>query len=149
MDYGKTPHACFKFEHESIAAVGDDLCRVLAHDLRTRFWSVRVKKRRLFVAWVIDLQVEKMPFTILLKQSKYENYEWVLLAAPSVTPPLRKLLRGSKPVDYSPELVQVCREVHTSLKRISEVTAIRWYFEGFHTQTPAVSTPDELPWTRS
>lgn len=85
---------------------------------------------------------------MLLDRSKHENDEWILLVGPSQTPGLLALLRGRKPVDYSPELVQVCGEIHTALTGISGITAVRWYFEGFHSQTAAVTTPDQLPWIK-
>jgi hypothetical protein len=45
------------------------------------------------------------------------------------------------------ELMQLCREIHAMLTPIPGVSAIRWYFEGLNDQTPAVATPNELPWT--
>jgi hypothetical protein len=85
---------------------------------------------------------------MLLDRSKYEDAEWVLLVGPSQTPGLVDLLRGRKPVDYSPELLRVCREIHTALTGIPGITAVRWYFEGFNSQTAAVATTDELPWSQ-
>ena len=149
MDYSETPHAYFKFERGSTARVDDDLPQVLAHHLGIRLYSVRVRKTWLFGSWSVALQMgQKSYFRMFVARSKYENDEWVLLIGPLDIPPLRELLRGRKPVTYSPELVQTCQEVHASLIGISGVTRIRWYFEGFHSQSAAVATPDELPWTR-
>ena len=119
---------------------------MLAHHLDARFDSFRVIKKWFVTPWAAVLQTGQKSYSMVLGKSKYEKDEWVLLVGPSETPGLFDLLRGRKPVAHSPELQQVCREIHAALTAISGITAVRWYFEGFHSQTAAVATPDELPW---
>lgn len=81
-----------------------------------------------------------------MRKSKYEDAEWILLVGPLDKPTLLDRLRGRKPISDVPALMLICREIHAMLTAISGVSAVRWYFEGFGSQTSAVATPDELPW---
>jgi hypothetical protein len=148
LDYSNTPHACFKVEAGASAGINDEFPPLLENHLHALFDPAQKMKKTPLGSWAIELEVGQKSFTMLLDRSKYEDGEWVLLVGPSRTPGLLDLLRGRKPVDYSPELVQVCREIHGALSEIPRITALRWYFEGFHSQTVAVATPDELPWNQ-
>lgn len=150
MDYSETPHACFKVESASIARANDELPRMLAHHLHARLNSARVRKTPLLASWTIHVGLDQeSSFTVILGRSKYEKDEWILLVGPSQTPGLLDLMRGRKSVGYSPGLMRICREIHAFLARVSGFTAIRWYFQGFRSQSTAVATPDELPWSKT
>jgi hypothetical protein len=70
-------------------------------------------------------------------RSRYANGEWIVVVVLA-------------PLTNSPELVLICREIHTLLAATAGVTRIRWYFEGPRTQgAEVVTTPDELPWTQT
>lgn len=148
MSYSKTPHACFKVEGASIGRTDDELPRMLTNHLQTRFASARVKKMPFFGSWTVELQVgPESSFTIMLNRSKYGNDEWVLLLDPLQSRGLLDILRGHKPTGSSSGLMQACRDIHAYLTATPGITAVRWYFEGFRSQTAAVATPDELPWS--
>jgi hypothetical protein len=146
LDYSKTPHVCFKIDRASNYGGSDVLPQALALQLRTRIESIQLKKTPLFGSSTIVMTAGQESFTAVMDRSKYGNDEWVLLIAPSSGPRLMSMLRPRKPHAVSSNLVQVCRLIHSSLGEIPGVTAVRWYFEGFRSQSAAVAQPDELPW---
>jgi hypothetical protein len=86
--------------------------------------------------WIVMVEVSQKCFLIGLKKSKFEKSEWIMQVGPV-----------DSPLGYSEEILLICREIHTVLTTTAGVTAIRWYFEGFHNQSVAATTPDQLPWT--
>lgn len=81
-------------------------------------------------------EVNQKSFLIGLKESKFGKSEWIVQVGPV-----------NKPLGYSEEILLICREIHAVLTTTRGITAIRWYFEDFHNQSAAVTTPDQLPWT--
>jgi hypothetical protein len=143
-DYSKTPHVCFKAEFPPAAKADDELPRLLERQLQSRVDSVRVMKARLLAPWAVVLQKGEKSFSAVLGRSKYAADEWVLIVSPPDTP--SSLGRGLSPPSDASGPVVICREIHAVLTAIPNISAVRWYFEGFRNQTAAVATPDELPW---
>ena len=92
------------------------------------------------------LQLERRSYAAVLGPSQYGNDEWILLVEPPDAPGLLDRVRGVESTVSQEGLNRVCREIHAVLTTTQDISAVRWYFEGFHTQTAAVATPDELPW---
>jgi hypothetical protein len=148
LDYEKTPHACFKVESTSIAMAGKDFPQALANQLQPRFASVQMVKTPFKTSWSLVLQLERQSYMAVLGPSKYGNDEWLLLVGPPDAPRLLDQIRGDESAVSQEELIRICREVHAVLTTSRGISAVRWYFEGLHTQTAAVATPDELPWVK-
>jgi hypothetical protein len=140
-NYSKTPHVCFKAEFPTAAAANDELPQLLKRQLDTRFDSVRVIKARLLAPWAVVLQAGGNSYSAVLGRSKYATDEWILIISPPDGP--RSPGSGSD----AAELVVSCRKIHDLLTATPNVSAVRWYFEGFRNQTAALATPEELPWT--
>ena len=146
-NYSKTPHVCFKAEFSSATRADSELPRLVERQLHTRFDSVRVIRTWFLARAGCVVQIGEKSFTVALTRSKFGDDEWILLVGPLDTPRLLdRLLRRESLFDAS-KLMLICREIHTLLTAIPNITAVRWYFEGFRSQTAAVATPDELPWT--
>jgi hypothetical protein len=93
--------------------------------------------RWFFGSSAVALQLGEKAFSVIWFRSRYENGEWIVVVVPA-------------PLTNSPELVLICREIHTLLTATAGVTRIRWYFEGPRIQgAEVVTTPDELPWTQT
>lgn len=150
MSYSKTPHACFTVDSASIGRTDDELPRMLTNYLQARFASAQVKKMPLFGSWAVELQVgPESSFSVMLNRSKYGHDDWVLLIGALQSAGLSGASRGRTPTASSSELVRVCRDIHAYLAATPGISAVRWYFEGFRSQTAAVATPDELPWAEA
>jgi hypothetical protein len=122
---------------------------MLAGRLGARFASARVVKRpRLLPSLgLIEVQVGQVPkFSVMLRRSRYGNDEWILKIGPWRFWGLLKFVLGHNLTGFSPERMQLCREIHAMLTSTPGITAVRWYFEGVRSQSAAVATPDELPW---
>jgi hypothetical protein len=148
MSHDNTPHACFKAGSPLRETGNDELSGVLEHALRARFDSVRVIKTGPMASLTVVLQTAGKSFSMVLGRSKYEDDEWILLVGPPDGPSLLDRLRG-QPLSAAPELILTCHAIHEILTELPGISAVRWYFEGLRTQTAAVATPDELPWSRS
>jgi hypothetical protein len=146
VDLSKTPHVCFKAEFPPAAKADDELPRLLERQLQSRVDSVRVVKSRLLAPWAAVLQTGEKSFSVVLGRSKYAADEWILIVSPPDTPSLLNRLRGRTPPSDASELMATCRKIHAVLTVVPNISAVRWYFEGFNNQTTAVATPDELPW---
>jgi len=146
MDYRKTPHACFRSEFPASTSSRDEIAGILEKGLRGRFDSIEVSKKWFIARWIAVLRLGQKSFAVLFDKSRYEKDEWVLLVGPLDTPSLIDRVRGPPPGDDAPELISICREIHNALTAANSVSAIRWYFEGFSSQSAAVATPDDLPW---
>lgn len=150
MSYAKTPHACFKVKSTSFGSAEDELPQTLAKYLQTRLASVRVRKMPFFGSWAIEVKVGPgSSFTVMLDKSKYGDNEWVLVLGSPTGSSLLDFMRRRDQTSHPPQLIQACRDIHTYLTSIPGITEIRWYFEGFHSQSAAVVTPDELLWSRA
>ena len=149
LNYSKTPHVCFKANFLPATRAGDDLPRLLERDLHARFASVRIIKSRFLAPLVVVLQAGKKSYSVVLGRSKYADDEWLLLVGSPDTPKLLDRLCRRQPLFDSSELMLICREIHALLTAIPNISAVRWYFEGFRSQTIAVASPDELPWAGS
>jgi hypothetical protein len=137
-------------ESALIAKLDDELPRMLTKHLQRRFDSAEIKKAPLVASPSIQIQAGKQEFfTVMLGRSKYEKDEWVLLVGPAEISGLSNLIGRRKPTECSPELIQICQEIHAFLTATPGISATRWYFEGFRSQSAAVATPDELPWTQA
>jgi hypothetical protein len=119
-----------------VANTKAELSQILQQRFVDRFNSVKKVKMWLLAPWAVLVRVKQQSFLIGLKKSKFSKDEWIVQVGPMDTPP-----------GYSDELLLICREIHTLLAAKEGISAIRWYFEGFHNQSKAVATPDQLPWT--
>jgi hypothetical protein len=136
MNYSKTPHVCFKAAFASTANSCDEISRIIERRFHVQFSPIRRIKTWFLARWAVVLQVEQKSFMVALVKSKYESDEWIM-----------QVSSIDSPVVCSPELTQICRELHAVLAAVPSISAIRWYFEGFRSQSTAVWTPDELPWS--
>jgi hypothetical protein len=146
MDYSKTPHVVFKGETLTEKMPDEWLVRELVDGLERKFGVVRLRKRRLLRIWTMLVKGDSESFRIFIRKFRPGGNECVLLAAPSRTPPFLEILRGRRPVDYSPDLAEICRIVHARLVACGMINVESWFFSGSGTQSLAVGTPDELPW---
>jgi len=144
FDY-RSPHVCFTMQLASAGDIRNELSRILKTRLRARFGSVRetntwilaLSMRWFFGSSAVALQLGEKAFSVIWFRSRYENGEWIVVVVPA-------------PLTNSPELVLICREIHTLLTATAGVSRIRWYFEGPRIQgAEVVTTPDELPWTQT
>ena len=137
----KTPHVCFKYEAPSSSGSDDELPQRLVSELRDRFSSVRMLKIWIGGSWSLILGAGAESHTAGFAKSRFCKGEWIL----AVTAARSAGLLESQVLD-------VCRRIHESLIAICGITRVRWYFEGpknqkgTKNQSPAVATPDELPW---
>jgi hypothetical protein len=146
-DRGVVPRACFRYASAPIANAHDELLRMLADHLGARFVSARLIRSPLSGAVVIEVQTGPMPgLMVLLRRSKYGNDEWLVVIGAERLRDLPGLLLGQNLADFSPELIEMCREIHAVLISVSGITDIRWYLEGRSSQSAAVTAPEELPW---
>ena len=145
MAIGETPRACFRVLSDAIAS-DDELRRLVTRHLQGKFPAIRLGKIPLLGVPTIRAQAGQRWFSVLLKRSKYDRNEWILLFGPSEMPKLWDLIRGNRPADITPWLIQICREIHESLIGNSGIADVRWYFEDSRGQSKAVATPEELPW---
>ena len=134
------PRAAFKVEAEFLSDSDGQLPQKLSLHLNTRFKSAPAERMWLFPGWSIDLQIGLDPFHVALKESKQWRDSWVLMVAPGGRRGFLALMRGA---NISPELSQICREIHAFLTNTSGISEVRWYFTGSRI---AVATPEELPW---
>jgi hypothetical protein len=146
MDYSKTPHVVFKGETLTEKMPDERLVRELVDGLERKFGVVRLRKRRLLRIWTMLVKGDSESFSIFIRKFRPGGDECVLLAAPSRTPPFLEVLRGRRPVDYSTDLAEICKVVHSSLAACKGIEIVSWFFSGSGKQSPAVRTPDELPW---
>jgi len=144
LDYEKTPRVCFKVEARP--RDDDEFARILAQSFGERLGSVHAKKNVVMGSWAIVLQIGQQTFPAVLSRSKYGNDEWIMLIASPDSAGLFDRMRGRKEIASSPGLLQVCRDIHTVLTATAGISDVRWYFEGFRSQSAAVATPDELLW---
>jgi hypothetical protein len=84
--------------------------------------------------------------TAALGRSRFGKGEWILVVTAARTAGLFGRVFQRRIQSNVSDVMNVCREIHESLVAISGVTDVRWYFEGSRGQSPAVATPDELPW---
>ena len=143
-----TPHVCFKYELPSSRRSDDELPRRVASQLRDRFSSVRTLKTWFSGPWAIIIRGGGDSYSAALGRSKYGSSEWILVvaAARTGTAGLFDRVFQRRIQSNVSDVIGVCREIHQSLMAISDITDVRWYFEGSNSQSPAVATPDELPW---
>lgn len=113
-----------------------ELSKSLEQCFVDRFNSMKKLKTWLFAPWAVLVRVKQQSFVVGLKKSKFSKDEWIVQVGPMNSPP-----------GYSDELLLICQEIHTLLATKAGIFAMRWYFEGFHNQSKAVATPDDLPWT--
>jgi hypothetical protein len=146
LSYANIPHVCFKVELPPTGQAADDVPRLLERHFRTRFDSARVMMTGPLAPLAVALQAGAKSFSVVLGRSKYEDGEWILLVGPPHSPSLLDRLLSRRPASDTPELMQLCREIHAMLTPIPGVTDIRWYFAGRNGQTSAFAAPDELPW---
>lgn len=143
--HGKLPRVCFGVAADVIKGSDDQLPRMLAQRLSSRFESSLASKTLFFPSWSLQLRLETLSYTIAAKKSAYDQNEWVLIVGPSQIPSPLQIIRGQS-TGNSSELLHVSCEIHTVLDSIVGISAIRWYFEDSHGQTAAVATPEQLPW---
>jgi Ca-activated chloride channel family protein len=143
VDYGRTPHVCFKAEGASAPVSGDELAKILEAGLHARFGPIRIKRRWFIAQWIAVLRVGEASFSVHLGSSKDKDHEWVLLAGPLDRD------NGQRSRNFASELTLICREIHAALTAVPGISDVRWYFEGLQSQRHAVATPDELPWSKS
>lgn len=138
MKFGKldehTPHVCFEYEAPSSSGSDDELPQRLISQLRDRFSSVWTMRIWFGASRVMILRSGAESHTGGFGQNRLRKGEWIL----AVT--------AARSAERESQVMAVCRKIHQSLLATSGVTSVRWYFEGSKTQSPAVATPDELPW---
>jgi hypothetical protein len=142
----KTPHVCFKYEAPLSSGSDDELPRRLASQFRDRFSSVRTMKTWFSGPWWMILGTGKESHTAALGRSRFGKGEWILVVTAARTAGLFDRVFQRRIQSNVSDVMNVCREIHESLVAISGITDVRWYFEGSRGQSPAVATPDELPW---
>jgi hypothetical protein len=147
MSHENTPHVCFRADLVPPEEVATKLAEILERQFRARFASVDVVKAARLASLVITFRTGDKSFSAVLGSSKYEDGEWLMLIGPPSTPSLLDRIRGRREDVGITELMAGCREIHAMLIGIPGLSAIRWYFEGSRTQSAAVETPDELPWS--
>jgi hypothetical protein len=138
LDYSKTPHMCFKAKFPPKENGSKQISQAIERRFQVQFTVGRTIRAWFSVRYAVSLRVGQKSFLVLLVKSKYDSDEWIIQVTPNDTP-----------AGYSPELLQICREIHTLLAAEASISAIRWYFEGFRSQSHSVATPDELPWTHT
>jgi hypothetical protein len=147
MDSGTTPHACFRVDSARFAKGEQSLPQKLVDHLKGYVASVQLKKPPFVGSWIINVQVgNTSAYSIHLGPSKYKEDEWVLLVGSLRPWSLRDTIRRRGLVEYSAELLELCRAIHRLISIAPGFTDARWYFQGFRNQGSAVATPDELPW---
>jgi hypothetical protein len=146
MSHENTPHVCFRADLVPSGSVDTVLPGILERQFRAVFESVNIVSVGQLASLVVTFQTGEESFSAVLGRSKFERDEWLLLVGPPSGPGLLDRIRGHGADVGLQELMTACREIHTILTRIPGISAIRWYFEGSRTQSPAVETPDELPW---
>jgi hypothetical protein len=82
---------------------------------------------------------------ITLARSRASRVDWQLMIFAGTPFPL-DWLRGRGMGAKRADLRRSCREIHAILTEISGVSRVFWYAHGLGNSTPAVWTPDELPW---
>ena len=142
----RTPHVCFKVELPSDKGSDGGLPEALKCQLKSRVDSVRMFKIWFSGPWVLRVHSRQHSFPTMLGKSRYSKDEWVLIVSPPRVPTVSDKLFRRKARDDVEEVMGFCRAIDASLNAIPGVTAVRWYFEGAGKQSPAVNTPDELPW---
>lgn len=143
-----TPHVCFSADSSSLADRDKSFPLLVKRQFASRFGSVRMNKMWFSGPWGFTMKLGEKLLAGLLRRSKYTDGVWVVIIAPPRAATLIDRLLRRKSRDNVQDVMSYCREIHASVTAISGVSAIRWYFEGSqsHKQTPAVATPDELPW---
>src|SRR6266403_3563571 len=120
FDY-RSPHVCFTMQLASAGDIRNELSRILKTRLRARFGSVRetntwvlaLSMRWVFGSSAVALQLGEKAFSVIWFRSRYENGEWIVVVVPA-------------PLTNSPELVLICREIHTLLTATARGSRIRW-----------------------
>lgn len=142
-----SPRVAFGISEALAGSPDREIPRMLSDYLRTRFRASRPKKIW-FGPWNIGIDSEHGVFEIVLDRSKAIKNGWrLMLASRRLLPPY--IFASSKPPRYEPALLEVCRVIHSFLAQTRGIVDTRWYFQGSGHQTPAVRTPDELPWHES
>jgi hypothetical protein len=119
-----------------VASAKAELSKILEQRFVDRFNSMKKVKLWLSAPRPVLVRVKQRSFLVGLKKSRFSKDEWIVQVGPMDSPP-----------GYSDELLLICREIHTLLAAKAGISAMRWYFEGFHSRSEAVATPDQLPWT--
>jgi hypothetical protein len=138
LDYSKTPHMCFKAKFPPNVNGSKQISQAIERRFQVQFNSGRTIKTWFLVRHAISVRVGQKSFLVNVVKSNYDSEEWIIQVTPNDTP-----------VGYSPELLQICGEIHALFAADATNSAIRWYFEGFRSQSHSVATPDELPWTQT
>lgn len=143
---GETPRVAFGTSEKLRDSSCLEISCMLSEYLSARFPASRPKRVLLFRPWSITVDSEPNSIEIVLGRSKHIENGWRLLAMRTSLP---YILASSKPPRYDAALLEVCRAMHSFLAKTPGIVDVRWYFQGSECQTPAVRTPDELPWHES
>jgi len=141
------PHAAFSGNHVggggSMGNWGARLALSIKNRLQSRFGASRMRTRFFRAVWSVETQVSNKGFVVCLTRSRYANNGWVLLIG-SLNGPIRF---GWPPrrtvIECNAELKQIAAEIHAFFEEQSDISALRWYFEG---SGISASTPDTLSW---
>jgi hypothetical protein len=110
----------------------------------TGFWAKRV----LWLPWVFNVESGQGSVGVALGRSKFIRNGWCLtVVSKRLASPRIRL--GKKRPRYDPAELEVCRTIHSFLAQAPGIVDLRWYCQSSGSQTPAVDTPDELPWHES
>jgi hypothetical protein len=144
MESISVPEACFKAEPELYAPDPSALPKALAGLLQSQ-----TKKTPFLRMWTIEVPMQAKGangFAVGVRRSPYGENEWIaILAPPVVGNPLGYIWRRGRVARSTPQLLQVCRQIHGALTETPGVSLIRWYFQTSDRSRPvAVWTPDDL-----
>ncbi len=135
MESISVPEACFKAEPELYAQDPSALPKALAGLLRSQ-----TKKTPFLRMWTIKIPAQAKGadgFAVGIRRSPKREDEWiVMLAPPVVGNPLGYILRRESLARFTPQLLQVCRQIHVALTETPGVTGIYPYQ---HSQEVAAS----------
>ena len=146
MDYSKTPHVCFSAEFSPRSAASVELPLLLQRGLESNAVALRVIKAKFVAPWAAVLRVGAQDCSIVLGKSRFADDEWILIVSPPGAATIFERLMKRQPRPDVDGLKLSCRTIHAVLVAIPNVSRIRWYFEGFSSQSGAVGLPDQLPW---
>lgn len=129
--------------------VREDLARLLARGLSTKFGRVSIEKWPLIrmlatEVCLMALVLNESRFGIFVKRAENSRESWCV-----GIDPLRYNFHSMGRVDetkYAKELEAISDEIHSILRGTPGIEGLRWFFEGWDINTPAMASPGQLPW---
>lgn len=144
----ETPRAAFATSEKFRGSPNREIPRMLWKYLRDLFPGSAKPMKILWFPWMLDVKSEHCSVAITLARSKVIKNGWRLMVASRSLLPFHIHATERLP-RYDPAVFEVCRAIHSFLAQTTGIVDLRWYFQSSGSQTPAVGTPDELPWHES